>query len=674
MKSLYSILFLILFLSVFAFGQDHILFTEIVVTPTAGEFVEIYNNTGSTIDLTDYYLTDGTESGAYYYNIVTGANAGGESNYDFHVRFPASSTIASGEFQTIAINGANFVATYALQPNYEIFSSDAGIPDMIEAFTTTITTSSGISNAGEVIILYYWDGSSDLVQDIDYVVWGDKNEAVDKTGISIDGPDPGTTTSTYLNDTATNSQISVSSDAPHAFGESSQRLNLIENGETQSGGNGITGHDETSEDLATSFQVGAPNPGTGPTSSNAPSISNITTGYFDAGVGIDIDATITDDQGIDEAWLHFSTDLGATEDSVQMSNTSGDTYQGTIPAQTNNTTLQYWVSAVDTDGPNYTTSNVYGTIVGIAEIARSHELDANGNLLYNNFLAKIKGVVTVATGTFSATAQDDYVQDNTGGINVFDFAVVQSLALGDSVEVSGKFSSFNGKSEIIDFTINVSSSGNPLPAPTVITTIDMAEQYEGMLIRINQGAISNWYQLPPDTNFNAILTTADGDLTLRVDKDTDIGGNPAPAGIIDVIGIGSQNDYTSPYTEGYQILPRSWADFLFPNSIDDEDNTPLEFSLKQNYPNPFNPNTKIEFTLANNSDVKMVIYNLLGQEVRSFSVQNLTKGLQHFDWNGKDNKGFDVASGVYIYRLTASDPSTSSGLRFISTKKMALLR
>ena len=62
----------------------------------------------------------------------------------------------------------------------------------------------------------------------------------------------------------------------------------------------------------------------------------------------------------------------------------------------------------------------------------------------------------------------------------------------------------------------------------------------------------------------------------------------------------------------------------------------------------------------------MVIYNLLGQEIKSFTVQNLAKGSHYFDWNGTDNKGFDVASGIYIYRLSAGE--------YISTKKMALLR
>ena len=77
-------------------------------------------------------------------------------------------------------------------------------------------------------------------------------------------------------------------------------------------------------------------------------------------------------------------------------------------------------------------------------------------------------------------------------------------------------------------------------------------------------------------------------------------------------------------------------------------------------------NTKIEYTLAKNSDVKMVIYNLLGQEIKSFSILNAEKGLHKFNWNGIDNKGITVSSGIYIYRLTAGD--------FVSTKKMALLR
>ena len=79
-------------------GGDTLLLSEIVVTPTEGEFVEIHNPTGSTIDLSDVYLTDATFAGGgtFYYNIVTGTNAGGGGFSDFHARFPDGASIGPG--------------------------------------------------------------------------------------------------------------------------------------------------------------------------------------------------------------------------------------------------------------------------------------------------------------------------------------------------------------------------------------------------------------------------------------------------------------------------------------------------------------------------------------------------------------------------------------------------
>ena len=97
-----------------------LLLSEIVVTPTAGEFVEIHNPTASAIDLSDVYLTDATFAGGgtYYYNIVTGANAGGGGFGDFHARFPDGASIAPGEFQTVSMAGSDdFFADLRLRPD-----------------------------------------------------------------------------------------------------------------------------------------------------------------------------------------------------------------------------------------------------------------------------------------------------------------------------------------------------------------------------------------------------------------------------------------------------------------------------------------------------------------------------------------------------------------------------
>ncbi len=142
-----------------AAADDHLQLTEIVVTPTAGEFIEIHNPTGTAIDLTDYYLTDATFAGggAYYYNIVTGADYGGGGFADFHARFPSGASIGAGEYQTIALDGSsNFNATYGALPTYELYEDGAtadSVPDMLEAVTGSINGQGGLTNGGEFVVL-----------------------------------------------------------------------------------------------------------------------------------------------------------------------------------------------------------------------------------------------------------------------------------------------------------------------------------------------------------------------------------------------------------------------------------------------------------------------------------------------------------------------------------------
>ncbi|MEE8522911.1 MAG: lamin tail domain-containing protein, partial [Thermoanaerobaculia bacterium] len=246
-----------------------LLLSEIVVTPTAGEFVEIHNPTAASIDLSDVYLTDATFAGGgtFYYNIVTGSSAGGGGFSDFHARFPDGAAIAPDEFQTVSIAGSDdFFATYGFDPTYELFEDGVGadgVVDMREALPGSISSQGGLSNSGEVVILYTWDGASDLVQDIDYGLWGDAAEAVDKTGISVDGPDADAIASTYLADTAIAIQ-DVISGGSHASSDSFQRIDFTEGVESQSGGNGVTGSDETSEDLSITWSVAAATPGAAP--------------------------------------------------------------------------------------------------------------------------------------------------------------------------------------------------------------------------------------------------------------------------------------------------------------------------------------------------------------------------------------------------------------------------
>jgi hypothetical protein len=102
--------------------------------------------------------------------------------------------------------------------------------------------------------------------------------------------------------------------------------------------------------------------------------------------------------------------------------------------------------------------------------------------------------------------------------------------------------------------------------------------------------------------------------------------------------------------------------------------SPKEYSLEQNYPNPFNPSTKIRYTIPSVGTslmkfVQMNVYDILGNEVATLVNEEKPAGYYEVEWNASS-----VSSGVYFYRLTAGNPSTSSGQRFVSTKKMILLR
>ena len=91
------------------------------------------------------------------------------------------------------------------------------------------------------------------------------------------------------------------------------------------------------------------------------------------------------------------------------------------------------------------------------------------------------------------------------------------------------------------------------------------------------------------------------------------------------------------------------------------------FSLSQNYPNPFNPETTIKFTTENTEkNTELVIYNLKGQKVKTLVNEKLDKGTHQVVWNGKDENGKSVCSGVYFYKMNAG--------KFTSIKKMILLK
>ena len=94
--------------------------------------------------------------------------------------------------------------------------------------------------------------------------------------------------------------------------------------------------------------------------------------------------------------------------------------------------------------------------------------------------------------------------------------------------------------------------------------------------------------------------------------------------------------------------------------------SPVNYSLSQNYPNPFNPSTVVSYSLPKNSFVTLIIYDLLGREVKTLINNEQNSGTYQIQWNGENKFGSKVSSGTYIYTIRTGD--------FVESRKMILLK
>jgi len=111
----------------------------------------------------------------------------------------------------------------------------------------------------------------------------------------------------------------------------------------------------------------------------------------------------------------------------------------------------------------------------------------------------------------------------------------------------------------------------------------------------------------------------------------------------------------NPYWVDAQVIYNLITD------VEDEDSNPVDFYLSQNYPNPFNPTTKIKYTLPKASKVKIEIYNLLGQKIKTILNKPMPAGSHEVEFTANN-----LPSGVYLYSIEAGE--------FQQVKKMVLLK
>jgi hypothetical protein len=144
------------------------------------------------------------------------------------------------------------------------------------------------------------------------------------------------------------------------------------------------------------------------------------------------------------------------------------------------------------------------------------------------------------------------------------------------------------------------------------------------------------------------------------------GSSSSGSGVVSNGTLGQPASEVSSGASGDLLHTGFWKSWLWSPSTDDELPDAARNELFQNYPNPFNPATTIRYSVAREGDVDLIVYNVKGQKVRTLVDSAQPAGSYSAVWDGRNDGGRSVSTGVYFYRLRTGSYS--------EVKKMVLLR
>ncbi len=362
--------------------------------------------------------------------------------------------------------------------------------------------------------------------------------------------------------------------------------------------------------------------------------------------------------------------------SQKIANNITRTYYRDEPV-TNGQTYNYKVSAVYSGGESDFSNNFYGNAL------------SNGYYVYAGWASSAPNLDgNINSGEWSNAATTNFTYPGESGtvtLYVMNDANYLYLAVDDAVD--------NSLDNDDTFGIVFDDNHNrELPAST--------PSNEGLLQMYWNNSVSNAFlgaygYFPDNLNWDSWITPtgvsqeiAQSYGHVQYEGRIDLNSSPLQSSPGNTIGIafytwdGASSSFTGLWPEaildlqtftsgfGWFYAPFSYGDIELSSSspvVDDPfTDLPKTFDLYQNYPNPFNSETIIQYTLSENTEVILSIYNSKGIRIRDLVHKTQSAGEYRISWNGKDSQDRDAANGIYYYVLKTSD--------FTQTKKMVLLR
>ena len=630
-------------------GTDHLLISEVVLQPSAGEYVLITNSSGSDVDLGNYFLTDGTDTSnaKFYYNLPSSADYWSGSATDFIARFPDTTLTAGSSLMLGMGRLSDYQTTYGSDPDLTLKE------DMLPAVSgqSTIGGSPNVKldNVAESLILFYWDGVSSDVKDVDYLVWGTDSATasaymIDKTGIG-----------SYLADTPIGNQSFM----PTHFDGSKLIRNSDEGTETTSGGNGITGHDETSENLIDTWSVVN-------LTIVKPVISNMGISPSEPTPEDDliVTADVVDSTGLSSVVLTYTfPSSGGTPVDLSMSNSAGDTWTATIPATDAEGSLTYFVSATNTSGLTET-SNINGVDITDPPPPLSIQLIVENPSTYLGQQVTLNAVVSIGSGVLRTDRTDMFIQDNSGyGLNMNQSGLITpALLQGDSIEVSGTVDEYQGALQLTDFNYTVIDQGRPVPNIAELSTEDLNSlQFGGRFVKIS-GLVSSRAD-GVGGGSNVVVEDGYGQVTLRIWDTTNLLSDATADSLLQVGNLVDVWGVADEYNGEGQLMVAYGSDVQpYKEGDDGEGGTKLVVA-----PYAFDPlrgeRIKYWFSFPENAHITIRVFDLSGRFITTLFDGYRTLALEVDRlWDGRTETYKVVPPGTYIMHLETVNRVTGETL------------
>ena len=622
-------------------GPDHLYMTELVLLPNKAEYVQITNPTNQTIQLGDYYLTDATDTanGKYYYNLPSGEDFWSGLSSDFVARFPDIS-IAPGQSLIVGLGRtSDYSDEYGSAPDLSLKNDmlpaggEATIPGRLNGY---------LDDIAETLVLFYWDGLSSIVKDVDYLIWGNRSHAVDKTNVAG-----------YAPDTPVNQQS-----VALVHGVDQKMIHNDEGSEPASGGNGISGHDETGEPLDTTWDVvdkGESKPTIGTLQRIPANPTTVDTLTFQVSV---TDAS-------DAVTVQLVTRFAGSKTVHPMMAISTDQYRAVLDPFTPSGTLIYYARAENAWGLKDSSLTQSVTISDPPEVLTIRDVRDNYDV-YNGETVTLRGVMTIGSGKLRTDRLSAYFQDGSGrGINVYRASMID-LPRGTDVEITGEITEFGGVKEIVVSSYNIIGTA-PLPEPLNISVEVLRRnplEYEGTYLRLSGMISSRGDNVGGGSNID--IDDGTGSVTIRIWNSTNVLLNESGIIVNDeldsLLQVGNMitvNSVGGVYNNNAQLLV-GYADNFAP-WIEGED-WDAGVSLKI-APYPFVPQAGevLQYTFGFPSGVRLVlrVYDMSGRHVATLfdEFKGLSREITRI-WNGRDATDKLLPPGQYIMHLEGTDRST----------------